>query len=142
MADLSAETECFMSVINNTIEADSLVHMGNQWYEVLVLITGAANKYVSSLEDERHVSDEIRPGYLPFRCVPAVDIVVMRIAMPSQPRSSRAYLAIDRTPFQRLVLTSKVDLFEAVQQRRTMSRRTRPKNVPASASQAPSNVSP
>jgi hypothetical protein len=99
MADLSAETEGFMSVISNTIEADSVVHVRDRWYKVLVLITGAASKYVSSLEDERHVSDEFRLGCLPFRCVPAVDIVVMGIAMPSQPGSSGAYLTIDLTPF-------------------------------------------
>jgi hypothetical protein len=44
-----------------------------------------------------------------------VDIIVMCIAMPSQSESSREYLTIDLTPFQRLILTSKADFFEAVQ---------------------------
>ena len=51
MTGLLAETEGFMSVISNTIKTDSFVHVHDRRYEVLILITGAANKYVGSLED-------------------------------------------------------------------------------------------
>lgn len=51
MTDLSAETKGIMSVMGNTIKTDSFVHVHDRWYEVLILITGAANKYVGSFED-------------------------------------------------------------------------------------------